>query len=464
MPCNDITSGAGNMLVVNGSGTPNSNVWCQTIAVDQNTDYVFSAWITNALNDPTVANLQFFVNGVQIGNVFSTSTVGCNWAQFNDIWPSGTNSSANICIVNQNTNTGGNDFAIDDIFFAPICALSDTIVISVDQISVDAGPDLSFCANAPEMLVASTNDPNASISWNNGQTALSFEPQTSGMYVITATSVNGCVAEDSAAVTVIPMDWAIDDVNATTADCGIDNGQVSATTTGVFAYPAVYEWTGPGTSGNTYSGTTWNNLGPGWYYIAVSSGGCFKYDSVEVLQNEPPQALGSASPESGQTPLSVNFNNFSMGAGSYQWNFGNDSLLTTSNQDQITIIYDSAGVYTVMLVAIEAGCSDTIYFTITVVDPPEVIPFSVNVPNVFTPNGDGENDFYLFEMTNVEEFEIEIVNRWGVPVASGKDINFFWDGTSHGIPASEGTYFYTYRLVNVMGEEQTGHGFLQLVR
>ena len=66
--CNDHTpSGPGNMLVANGSGVPNTSVWCQTINVTPNTNYLFSAWFTNALNDPNVSNLQFFVNNVQVG-------------------------------------------------------------------------------------------------------------------------------------------------------------------------------------------------------------------------------------------------------------------------------------------------------------------------------------------------------------------------------------------------------------
>lgn len=465
MPCSDITSGAGNMLVVNGSGTPNSNVWCQTIAVDPFTDYVFSAWITNALNDPNVANLQFFVNGVQIGSVFSTATTGCNWAQFNDMWSSNGNTTANICIVNQNTTVGGNDFAIDDIFFAPICALSDTVVIAYDPISVDAGADLNFCATDPELIVATTNDPNANISWNSGQSTLSFEPTSSGVYTITATSQNGCIAQDDVSVTVVPVDWTIDNVSSLPADCGINNGQVSVTTSGPFPGTPNYQWSGPGAgSTNTFNGTTWNNLGPGWYYLSVESSGCYQYDSVEVTQNAAPLASGNVSPVYGVAPLNVNFENFSQNASSYQWSFGNDSTLFTSTLDPISLTYNSAGVYTVMLIANEGACADTIYFTVTVVDPPLEIPFSYSVPNVFTPNSDGENDLFYITMENASDLEIVVVNRWGNTVAVGNDTGFFWDGNSNGQPAAEGDYFFRYTITPIDGEVVQGQGFVHLIR
>src|SRR5690606_39256774 len=117
------------------------------IAVNPNTDYLFSAWITNALNDPNVAVLQFSINGAQLGNPFSTTPNGCDWLEFNEPWNSGITTSAEICIVNQNTTEGGNDFALDDISFNEICAVTDTIEVLIDPTQVDAGADLTFCPN-----------------------------------------------------------------------------------------------------------------------------------------------------------------------------------------------------------------------------------------------------------------------------------------------------------------------------
>ena len=46
----DHTSGSGNFMVVNGSGVPNTNVWCQTISVIPNTDYNFSTWVSKTIS------------------------------------------------------------------------------------------------------------------------------------------------------------------------------------------------------------------------------------------------------------------------------------------------------------------------------------------------------------------------------------------------------------------------------
>lgn len=133
--CGDHTTGTGNMLIANGSNLPNTNVWCQTVNIVPNTTYQFSAWVTNALNETNVANLQFYVNGSPIGSIFSTPTNGCNWQQYSDTWNSGALTSADICIVNQNVSVGGNDFALDDIVFSPLCTATDTMVVAVETLS-----------------------------------------------------------------------------------------------------------------------------------------------------------------------------------------------------------------------------------------------------------------------------------------------------------------------------------------
>jgi hypothetical protein len=68
-PCGDHTSGSGNMMAVNGAGTPGQSVWCQTVPVLPNTTYVFSAWVTT-LVAASPAILQFSANGVTIGDEF----------------------------------------------------------------------------------------------------------------------------------------------------------------------------------------------------------------------------------------------------------------------------------------------------------------------------------------------------------------------------------------------------------
>jgi hypothetical protein len=179
--CSDHGTGSpGNMMVVNGSGTPNIIVWEQTVAVDPNTDYNFSCWVMSVQNNNIpLSQLQFSVNNVLIGPVFSPSGIACDWGQYFQTWNSGASTSANIRIVNQNTSASGNDFAMDDISFIPICTQSDTIVIAYDQSTISAGTDIAFCANEQESLTASANFPNPNFVWETGATTATISPTTS---------------------------------------------------------------------------------------------------------------------------------------------------------------------------------------------------------------------------------------------------------------------------------------------
>lgn len=463
-PCGDQTTGSGNMMVVNGAGSP-VNVWCQTVNVQPNTNYVFSTWATNALNDPNVAQLQFSINNVSLGNAFSVTPYGCDWVQFNAIWNSGSNTTADICILNLNTTTSGNDFAIDEIYFEEVCTVSDTMEVIVEDVSVEAGPDLTFCPNEPESTTATSNINGVDFAWSSGEQTATINPNTTGWYTVEVTTSNGCTAQDSLYVDVIEMNWSIDSILMGQTSCGATNGYVSALTAGTFNDPPTYTWSGPGAnSPNQINASVFQNLSPGWYYLSIESDGCYLYDSMEVTVSNPPIADLTATPSSGEAPLPVTFTNNSQNASAYSWDFGNGQGTNVNNLNPQNTVYDIAGVYTVILIASEGACADTAYATIIVTDPPAHLPFSIDIPNVFSPNNDNINEMFLFHTENVETFSVSIVNRWGNLMYSSDDPQFEWDGKVHGVEASEGTYFYTYTATDLEGNEYKGHGFFELVR
>lgn len=130
-PNGDHTSGRGNMLIVNGSDTPNKIVWQETITVKPSTDYVFSFWAAN-ISQANITNnntsiLRFSLNNgtttTALGTITLSTANGLGaWQYFNTIWNSGSiNGTVTIALINDNTNTaGGNDFAVDDILFSEI--------------------------------------------------------------------------------------------------------------------------------------------------------------------------------------------------------------------------------------------------------------------------------------------------------------------------------------------------------
>jgi gliding motility-associated-like protein len=94
-----------------------------------------------------------------------------------------------------------------------------------------------------------------------------------------------------------------------------------------------------------------------------------------------------------------------------------------------------------------------------------------NLPNAFTPNGDGFNDLFVpFEpFLFVERVDFEIFNRWGQKVFETEDPEINWDGTNlRGEDLNEGTYHYRatvfFRTTADTESAQVINGFIQLLR
>jgi hypothetical protein len=191
----DHTNGTGQMLIVNGSATANTVVWTQNITVLPNTDYVFSAWATS-VNSQNPAQLQFSIDGATLGTINPTATTG-DWQYFTTIWNSGSKSgSLPIALVNQNTASSGNDFAVDDIVFAPVYRKNIHVVLNPIPVLTLTGPHAN-CAtyNLTQAIVGyDTNTYTYVFKDSNGNVVASNVTQ-SGTYTITAQNKGtGCTS------------------------------------------------------------------------------------------------------------------------------------------------------------------------------------------------------------------------------------------------------------------------------
>lgn len=84
------------------------------------------------------------------------------------------------------------------------------------------------------------------------------------------------------------------------------------------------------------------------------------------------------------------------------------------------------------------------------------------MPNVFSPNGDGQNDrFVPIDFKLLEGPVLSIYNRWGNLLYQTMDLDRGWDGTHDGKLCSEGTYYWILTY-NVKEEEKALTGFLSL--
>ncbi len=132
--CPDHTPTGTNMLVLNCSSNPNTSAWCQTVAVNPNTNYTFSMW---AISTVASSPAQFFVevNGTAVSTPVTLSNTTCQWQEISFTWNSGSLTSANFCIMNQNLAASGNDAALDDISLIELCSVSDDVTITVNNLA-----------------------------------------------------------------------------------------------------------------------------------------------------------------------------------------------------------------------------------------------------------------------------------------------------------------------------------------
>jgi gliding motility-associated-like protein len=91
-----------------------------------------------------------------------------------------------------------------------------------------------------------------------------------------------------------------------------------------------------------------------------------------------------------------------------------------------------------------------------------------NIPNVFTPNGDGINDTFAPEFTppeNVRSFQMSMYDRWGRLVFSTGSYQMSWDGNNkNGKPYAEGVYYCVLYFTDILGQEYTHHSSVTLIR
>jgi gliding motility-associated-like protein len=88
----------------------------------------------------------------------------------------------------------------------------------------------------------------------------------------------------------------------------------------------------------------------------------------------------------------------------------------------------------------------------------------LEIPNVFTPNSDGFNDYFIINNPNQANYTMEVYNRWGNLVFQGNQ-NYFWDGNYNGEPSPAGTYFYVLKATTPDGTLSNDfHGSVTILR
>ena len=143
----------------------------------------------------------------------------------------------------------------------------------------------------------------------------------------------------------------------------------------------------------------------------------------------------------------------------YAYNAENIRWSTGETKNVITVYPSNTEQYSLTF-STENAKDTTVYINVKVVHCVEML-----IPNAFTPNGDGLNDFFTAKIDmELKSFEMIIYSPNGRQVLfTSKDINRGWDGTYKGQTQTHGLYYYTIRYVDSFGKNIEKRGELLLI-
>lgn len=197
--------------------------------------------------------------------------------------------------------------------------------------------------------------------------------------------------------------------------------------------------------------------------IATDPSTCNKIDSTykTIIVSGKPTATFTYRPATPKENTPFEFVNLSTGATLYKWIFGDGDSVVTRNRDTVVShIYNATGTYNVLLIAYNIyGCTDTAYQQAqTIINP------LADVPNAFTPNGDGINDFVTVKGFGIQKMDWRIYNRWGQMVYQSGSTGLGWDGRYQGALQPQEVYAYVLSITFSDGTTYRKKGDITLLR
>ncbi len=294
------------------------------------------------------------------------------------------------------------------------------------------------CDDQEVTFTNATSIPSGSLTyfWNfgDGDTTSDQDPihifTAPGTYPVTliATSSEGCTDTLVQNVVVNPTpDATITSAGQSGSVCSGDSVVLDAPTGAGYSYV----WS---TGDTTQSITVFTS---GTYGVTITSSAlCDGVGEIEV------GVFSSASVTISQdTTISLGFSTTLEATGgiAYEWS----PVGSLDNPFSATPVASplTNTTYTVT-VTVSTGCETTREVTVTVDE-----DFRVDVPNLFTPNGDGINDYFIISNIFTYDAEVFIFNRWGTELYSSTAYQNDWDGTNNsGDQLTDGTYYYVVKV------------------
>jgi len=315
----------------------------------------------------------------------------------------------------------------------PTCSITDTIFISNSTLpTVNLGNNTTICEG--ESLLLNASSINAGYLWQDNSIDSTFNVIQTGSYFVDVTNICGTVSDT---INVI-IDTLNINLGADTTLCLGDNIVLDANNLN-----ATYNWQNA-TTDSTLLVTT-----AGIYWCEVTRGNCLKLDSINIFYDSIPQI------NLGKDTLLCDDKSIVLNATT-----SNSTYLWQDNSVNATLLASLPNTYWVQVTNSCGIGSDSIEVTY------EACNTVLEMPNVFTPNGDNNNDLFLpIIAVSVNYYQLRIYNRWGQEIFYSERPQFAWDGrTTAGVEVPSGTYFWVINYTDPEGNEDSLKGTVSLLR
>jgi gliding motility-associated-like protein len=199
-----------------------------------------------------------------------------------------------------------------------------------------------------------------------------------------------------------------------------------------------------------------------WVFVEISgANNCVILDSIFIdIMDEIPDFSVTADPEEIYPTQSSQLNVLLNGNYEYQWSptgsLNNSNIQNPVANPLVTTLYS-------VTVTDPFGCTKTGVIELRVIEV-ECDSIHVFIPNLFSPNDDGVNDFFNVRSNILESFELIVYDRWGKPVFNTKSLDKSWDGTYKGKNIGPGAFGYYFRGICLGGIEIVRQGNVTIIR
>ncbi|MCB0770905.1 MAG: gliding motility-associated C-terminal domain-containing protein [Flavobacteriales bacterium] len=342
----------------------------------------------------------------------------------------------------------------DTLYFTDHPALSTEVVVNNNPICADGGAYIQ--------VMVSGGDPDAGVQfqWDNGlfPTAnQSVSPANTTTYSVLTT--DGCSAPVLDTITIVVHPPFEPVFTFSPMQCYGDAGYIAGSVNSAGVYS--FDWE---VGSDELQADSIAIPAGGLAFVTVTNDGtgCTTDTLLRVPSWPPITALFSSNPNVPCVDFDqrdVTFIDLSNNAVGGYWVIDNDTVPYAYG---VNPHYDPgvAGYYTVDLVVWNEGnCSDSMSLDMCIRGSDAVF-----IPDVFSPNGDGNNDVLFVRGPTVIDLEFAVYDRWGSRQFTTTSVDQGWDGTVQGEQGASGVYLYTLVARTDEGEQVERTGNITLVR